>query len=50
MPYKENRRMTRTRMIAAEIVAQVALAAAIGVCVSIVLAGAALLLAGGATV
>ena len=40
--------MTRTRMIAAELVAQVALAAAVGVCVSIVLAGAALLLAGGA--
>jgi len=38
--------MTRTRMIAAEVVAQVALAAAIGVGVSIVLAGAALLLAG----
>jgi hypothetical protein len=40
--------MTRTRLIAAEIAAQVALAAAIGTCVSIVLAGAALLLAGGA--
>ena len=39
--------MTRTRMIAAELVAQVALAVAIGICVSIVLAGAALLLAGG---
>jgi hypothetical protein len=38
---------TRTRMIAAELVAQVALASAIGICVSIVLAGAALLLAGG---
>ena len=36
--------MTRTRMIAAEIVAQIALAAAIGICASIVLAGAALLL------
>jgi hypothetical protein len=40
--------MTRTRMIAAELVAQVALAAAIGLSVSIVLAGAALLLAGSA--
>ena len=40
--------MTRTRLIATEIVAQVALAAAIGIGVSIVLAGAALLLAGGA--
>jgi len=40
--------MTRTRMIAAEIVAQIALAAAIGICASIVLGGAALLLAGGA--
>ena len=38
---------TRTRMIAAELVAQVALAYAIGICVSLVLAGAALLLAGG---
>lgn len=41
--------MTRTRMIAAELTAQIALATAIGVCVSIVLAGAALLLAGGAS-
>ncbi len=40
--------MTRTRMIAAELIAQVALAVAIGICVSVVLAGAALLLAGGA--
>jgi len=48
MHAKENKEMTRTRMIAAEIVAQVALAAAIGICVSIVLAGAALLLAGSA--
>jgi hypothetical protein len=48
MHAKENRNMTRTRMIAAEIVAQIALAAAIGICASIVLAGAALLLAGGA--
>ena len=47
MQAKENKEMTRTRLIAAEIVAQVALAAAIGICVSIVLAGAALLLAGG---
>ena len=48
MHAKENRKMTRTRMIAAEIVAQIALAAAIGICASIVLAGAALLLAAGA--
>ena len=40
--------MTRTRLIAAEIVAQVALATAIGICVSIVLVGATLLLAGSA--
>ncbi len=40
--------MTRTRLIAAEIAAQIALATAIGICVSIVLAGATLLLAGGA--
>jgi hypothetical protein len=45
---KGEQEMTRTRMIAAEIVAQIALAAAIGICASIVLAGAALLLAGGA--
>jgi hypothetical protein len=44
----ENNMTTRTRMIAAELVAQVALASAIGICVSLVLAGAALLLAGGA--
>ncbi len=39
--------MTRSRLIAIELVAQVALAAAIGLFVSVVLAGAALLLAGG---
>ena len=37
--------MTKTTMFAAEIAAQVALAAAIGLCVSIVLAGGTLLLA-----
>jgi len=40
--------MTRTRLFAVEILTQVALAIAIGVSASIVLAGAALLLAGGA--
>jgi hypothetical protein len=47
-PARRTKMMTRTRMIAAELFAQVALATAVGVCVSIVLAGAALLLAGGA--
>ena len=41
---------TRTRMIAVELVAQVALATVIGIGVSLVLAGAALLLAGGTPV
>jgi len=40
--------MTRTRLFAVETLAQVALAIAIGVSASIVLAGAALLLAGSA--
>ena len=48
MQHMETNMTTRTRMIAAELVAQVALASAIGICVSLVLAGAALLLAGGA--
>jgi hypothetical protein len=39
--------MTKSRLIALELVAQVALALAIGLSVSIVLAGATLLLAGG---
>ena len=39
--------MTRSRLIAIELAAQVALALAIGLSVSIVLAGATLLLAGG---
>jgi hypothetical protein len=39
--------MTQSRLFAIEFAAQVALAAAIGLFVSIVLAGAALLLAGG---
>lgn len=40
--------MIKSRVFAAELAAQVALALAIGVFVSVVLAGAALLLAGGA--
>ena len=40
--------MTKSRLIAIELVAQVTLALAIGLFVSLVLAGAALLLAGGA--
>jgi len=47
MLHMENNMMTRTRLVAAEIVAQVALATAIGTFVSLVLAGATLLLAGG---
>ena len=39
--------MTQSRLIVIELVAQVALALAIGLFVSLVLAGAALLLAGG---
>ena len=39
--------MTRSRLVAIELLAQVALALAIGLFVSVVLGGAALLLAGG---